>query len=185
MCERQIVQFFRTSSVKANWGEKRTYKITDIDFSHSPFNFNVTISSYVDGKCISKSVTMAEYFKDRYKIVLKEKNQPLFVVKKKNDVVLYLPSEICNHAGLPPEMRKDFRLMKILHMKSKVEPDQKLSIVEGLSKDLNKNSVLRDWGLQLTQKSEKILGEILDCPLMRDPINKSKTMDITRVNIAR
>ena len=56
---------------------------------------------------------MLEYYKMKYNITIKDKDQPLLYVNKK-DQTLYFPVELCNIATLPADFTRDARKMRDL-----------------------------------------------------------------------
>ena len=47
----------------ANWGNRRSYSVTDVDFSHSPTTMTFTFQD--------KEISVAEYFKKHYGMSVK------------------------------------------------------------------------------------------------------------------
>jgi len=61
------------SSVLTNYGKRRTYRITKIDYNMSPYS-----KFYHDKK--AGQVTFAEYYQDSYGLKVTAKNQPMVEV---------------------------------------------------------------------------------------------------------
>ena len=73
-----------------------------------------------------KTKTLEEYYKEKYKINIKDLTQPLILVKKKDaqgkDFDLYFVPEMCYLAGLDDEFLKDREFMKNLANYTKLDP---------------------------------------------------------------
>ena len=82
----------------------RIYQVDSITFEKTPRNTTIKDRN-------NQMVTIKQYFKDKYKVDLKD-NEPLFVVKRqfKDDVLL--PSSICYEASLPSSVTSNFHRMK-------------------------------------------------------------------------
>ena len=102
---------------------KKNYIIDDILFDRNPnkqdFNYN------------GKTMTIKEYYKDKYDIEIEDLSQPLLVVRRKNsegkDINLYFVPELCNFAGLDDEFLKDRDFMKKLANYTKLDPKDRIA----------------------------------------------------------
>lgn len=88
---------FSSKSVIADWGNKRTYIVTDVDFKKNPVSHKFMYND--------KMITVAEYFSSVYGKNISDYNQPLFLVKV-TDQDYYLPTEFCMLDGVPESIRK-------------------------------------------------------------------------------
>jgi len=88
---------FAGHSIIANWGNKRTYIVTDIEFASNP----LTMTFEYKGK----ETCVAEYFATCYNMHVTNPKQPLFLIKNQ-DRNFYLPPEFCLIDGVPDEIRK-------------------------------------------------------------------------------
>jgi len=73
--------------------------------------FSVNTYKFTDKKS-GKEISMKQYFYERYKINLYDKQPLLFV--NKPDGRIYLPTQICNEASLPEDFTKDNQKMRDL-----------------------------------------------------------------------
>ena len=60
----------------------------------------------------NQEVTMLQYFAERYKRDLDDKQPLLFINDRKNGTRKYLPVQLCNQANLPPDFTRDTRKMR-------------------------------------------------------------------------
>ena len=97
---------------------KRNYRIDDILFDRNPkkqtFNYE------------GKTVNLIEYYETAKKLKIKDQNQPLILVRKKDSqgepISLYFVPELCSLAGLEDDAVKDGRFMRELANYTKFEP---------------------------------------------------------------
>lgn len=85
----------------------KTYRVDDIDWTKSP-------KDAFDTK--NGPLTFADYYKTRYKITIRDMNQPLLMSKAKEkdirggrDQMIALIPELCRATGLSENMRNNFR----------------------------------------------------------------------------
>jgi len=94
----QVVKLeFCEKSIIADWGNQRTYFVTDVVFNVNP----VTMEFEHQGEVI----TVADYFFKCYNKRITQPKQPMFVVKVA-DKTHYLPTEFCLLDGVPDSVRK-------------------------------------------------------------------------------
>lgn len=84
------------SSVIADWGNKRTYQIADIDFTVNP-----TTKKFVYNNV---EICVSQYMKDVYNKNITDHAQPLIIVKH-GDQMIHLPPEFCRIDGVPDSIR--------------------------------------------------------------------------------
>lgn len=60
---------------------------------------------------MAEEVTMVEYFKKKYNIVI-DGNQPLLYVNNWQTDKIYLPTQLCNEASLPADFTQDTNKMR-------------------------------------------------------------------------
>ena len=97
---------------------KRNYRIDDILFDRNPkkqtFNYE------------GKTVNLIEYYETAKKLKIKDKDQPLILVRRKDSqgepISLYFIPELCSLAGLEDDAVKDGRFMRELANYTKFEP---------------------------------------------------------------
>ena len=106
-------------SFKVNYA-KRNYKIDEILFDQSPSNHND-----------KSGINLIKYYKTAHNIEIKDKNQPLILVRRKdsqgNPINLYFIPELCLLAGLDDEQRMNDEFMKKVAKYTKLEPDQRVN----------------------------------------------------------
>ena len=160
------------NSVLARYGNKRTYVINDVDYTHSPATCEF---EGPQGK-----MSIAEYFLKKYLLKIKDPNQPLLVsqLKQKDGKKqqIYLVPELCSLTGLPGELREDRNAMKQLATYTKLSPDQRSQQAQKLLQQFsqavmkNKKSTTTDkakelmdqWNLQIDFAPREIKGRLLD-----------------------
>lgn len=81
----------------ANWGNRRSYTVNDVDFKNNPTTMTFTFED--------KEISVAEYFKKHYGMSVKKVNQPLFLIKI-GENNFYLPPEFCLVDGVSEDIRK-------------------------------------------------------------------------------
>lgn len=111
---------FSGSSIVADWGNKRTYRVEDVDFERTPGVYEFMWND--------RMVKLAEYFKQVYDKSVSDVTQPCFVVKIGESEQL-LPSEFCLIDGVPDSIRKSAGMRDALAM-TRVSPQEKLRQVQ-------------------------------------------------------
>jgi aubergine-like protein len=119
---------------------KKNYIIDDILFDRNPKTQDFENDE-------GKTITLKDYYKDKYDIIIKDLSQPLLVSKRKDcngeDINLYFVPELCNLAGLDDEFIKDRDFMTKLANRTKLTPEDRIKktneflnlLVETKSKD--------------------------------------------------
>ena len=103
---------------------KKNYVIDDITFDANPEN---TDFKKDDGT----TMNLVKYYKESHQIDIKDKKQPLILVKKYDpqleiEKTLYFIPELCNLAGLDDSATKDFKFMKKLADFTKLNPSDRV-----------------------------------------------------------
>ena len=80
------------SSVIADWGHKRTYVISGVDFKTNPVNQKFEHNG--------TEISVAEYMAEVYQKHITDPKQPLILVKH-GDSQIHLPPEFCRIDGVP------------------------------------------------------------------------------------
>jgi len=78
---------------------------------------------------------MAQYFKDAYKMVFKDPNQPLFVTKSGGENI-YLPPEYCILDGVSDAIKKS-REMRDALSANRLNPQQKMKRIHQMAVELS------------------------------------------------
>ena len=119
---------------------KRNYHIDDILFDRSP-----KTQTFISN---GKTLKLSDYYEKEYKIKIKNVNQPLILVRKKDnngDVKnLFFIPELCYLSGLEDEDTKNGQFMKELAKLTKLEPNERIQktnefikLLEDSTKDKN------------------------------------------------
>lgn len=135
--EQMVKLEYSGQSVIANWGNRRTYIVTDIEFNLSP----VTMKFDFQGK----EICVAEYFKSHYNMVVRNPKQPLFLIKNQ-EKNFYLPPEFCLIDGVSDEVKKG-RGMRDALAQTRITPQDKIKKIENMAKELFNQKCIKDWGL--------------------------------------
>uniref|UniRef100_A0A8C5LYC6 Piwi-like protein 1 n=1 Tax=Leptobrachium leishanense TaxID=445787 RepID=A0A8C5LYC6_9ANUR len=141
----------------------RTYRVDEIFWNMNPQS---TFKKY-DGTDIS----FVEYYKTQYGIQIKDLQQPLIanIPKKvkpgeKAGPLLLIP-ELCHLTGLTDKMRSDFTVMKDLAVYTRLDPSQRVNVVDKFLNRINRDVIvqkeLRDWGLSFDSKLLMFQGRTL------------------------
>ena len=113
----QLVRMeFSGKSIIADWGNKRTYRVDDVDFEKTPVTYEFMWND--------RPTKLAEYFKTAYGKSVSHFNQPCFLVKM-GDQDQYLPSEFCLLDGVPDSIRKGAGMRDALAM-TRISPREKI-----------------------------------------------------------
>ena len=99
---------------------KRNYLIDDISFDKNPKSQTINYDN--------KTITLEEYYFIRYAIKIKDLEQPLLVVHKKdgNEKDLHFIPELCYLSGLDDKFVKDRDFMKQLSYFTKLTPKERI-----------------------------------------------------------
>ena len=124
---------------------KKNYRIDEILFDRSPatqtFNYE------------GKTLNLIQYYEKVYQIKIKNKDQPLILVRKKdaqgNPLNLYFVPELCNLVGIDEDDIVNNKFMKEVSQYTKMEPDEKVAKINDfmnllLNKDED-NSTPEKW----------------------------------------
>ena len=159
---------------------KKNYIIDDISFDRDPKSHNFMH----DGK----TKTLEEYYKEKYKINIKDLTQPLIVVKKKDaqgkDFDLYFVPEMCYLAGLDDEFLKDREFMKNLANYTKLDPKFRITKTNEFLKLLveTKNKEIKRDGKVLKELSSKEKSELYGIEISAlDQLHKAYNMKDTEL----
>ena len=129
---------------------KKNFVIDDILFDRNP--------SIQDFMYDGKKVVLKDYYEKKYKIKIKNLNQPLLVVKKvdstQKEINLYFVPELCNLAGLDDEFIKDRDFMKQLANFTKLTPKDRITKTNEFLKLLVNNEKKKPDQLSAKEKSE-------------------------------
>ena len=135
---------------------KGNFRIDDIDFDLSPSNQVINYEG--------KSRNLVEYYKIHHKLNIKNKQQPLIVVKTKDAQGStknnhYIP-ELCSLAGLEDSDTKNGNFMKELAYYTKLEPNEKVKKINEFIKLLDDDSTDEKHPISAKKKKENYGIEI-------------------------
>ena len=109
---------------------KKNYIISDIDFDKNPVNKTCNYNG--------KTIKLSDYYKDVYKINIKNKDQPLLIVEGKQPqgkkIDLFFIPELCTLSGLDDEDTKNRYFMKDLAKNTKFHPNDKVYYINNFLK---------------------------------------------------
>lgn len=113
----------------------QTYRVDDVDFEATPL-------STFDQK--GTQVTYADYYLNRYNIVIRDKKQPMLVSNPKardkrdgRNQLIYLIPELCRATGLTDKMRSNFQLMRSMAGHTQMDPERRKARLLTLSRRLH------------------------------------------------
>lgn len=138
----------------ADWGNKRTYIVSDVDFEKNPethtFCFN------------GKDTKISDYFQKVYDKTLKDFNQPLFKIQV-SDEDYFLPPEFCLIDGVPDSIRKSAGMRDAL-AKTRVTPQEKIDKIQNMCDLLMQQKAVKNWGLEIEQVPISLTSTVLSSP---------------------
>jgi len=102
---------------------KRNYIIDEIDFDLNPVNKKL---NYED-----ETINHIEYYKKAYNIDIKNKDQPLIIVRKKDSKSIYFIPELCYLVGIDESDTTNKKFMKKVSECTKMDPTQKVLETNG------------------------------------------------------
>ena len=159
---------------------KKKYKIDEILFDRNPVNQTL----YSNGK----TLTLKNYYIEKYKIDIKNNNQPLILNYKKGPqgqilTTYYIP-ELCTFSGLDEMQQKDNYFMKELSRITKIDPETRVKQTNKfleLLKDENKKGEgqlsskekLEQYGIVVQPPQESFYGYLMEEPKILAGRNKT------------
>ena len=160
-CQSEIKEDLSGRSFKVSYGNENKYKIDDILFDRSPkqqtLNYN------------GKSVKLVDYYNAKYKLKIKDPNQPLILVrsKSKNGEIQnnYFIPELCSLENLEDSAKKDGNFMKLLAKYTKLEPTERVQKTNEFIKLLVDPTKSKDHPERLSAKEKSELYGIKVKPL--------------------
>ena len=155
---RQLVRMeFCGKSIIADWGNKRTYRVDDVDFEKTP-----VVYEFVYNNVPTK---IAQYFATVHGKNVTDFNQPCFLVKM-GDQEQYLPSEFCLLDGVPDSIRKGAGMRDALAM-TRISPTEKIKQIQQMVDLLAQQNSMRNWGLQVEEVPISLDSFVLGAPMMQ------------------
>ena len=136
------------SSVLTNYGKRRTYRITKIDYKMSPQS-----KFYHEKK--AGQVTFAEYYQESYGLKVTAKNQPMVEVVLRveklttkegvqtKEILGYLVPEFISLTGMSDEQRANYNTMKDIAPYTKLHPADRVQETTDLVTIMNDSGRIR------------------------------------------
>ncbi|XP_060827964.1 piwi-like protein Siwi [Bombus pascuorum] len=146
-----------------------TYRISDIDYDVGP---DSTFLLKNGGK-----ITYRDYYKNKYRITIREKRQPLLITRARprdrrsgQCELIYLVPELCRATGLTDKMRENFGLMRSLAEYTRVSPDSRMKKLMDFNNRLRSEPAivaeLSQWNLTLADRLLDVPARVLDAELI-------------------
>ena len=137
-----INEYFRSHrTVLTKYGNLRTYKISSINFDKTPKNTSIKIKD-INGKV--NNVSLSNYFYNQYGVKIKDENQPLIEVEKKDKnaessvvEIIYLVPELVCLTGLEDNTASADNTRRKITTKTKMRPGDKIKAINGINNLLN------------------------------------------------
>lgn len=114
-----------------------TYKVDDIDWEQNP-------DSEFDTRDGPESY--AHYYERRYRLKVRDRRQPLLVVKPKaknirggKDQLILLVPELCRATGITDQMRNNFQLMRDMAEHTRLSPRENVDRLNTFNRRLQEN----------------------------------------------
>lgn len=159
-------------TVLTSYGSMRAYRIDRIEFEKTPINTSCNIKTPEGVKTIS----LYNYYKNQYKIDIKDKDQPLLAAERKikeknlltngqdnnkNNVdIIYLVPELVFITGIENDKGSRGRRQDII-LKTKTNPNQRMGEINKIHDLINYNipKQYKRNGIVITNKSSKELAQ--------------------------
>jgi len=132
-------QEFIGQSIIANYGNKRTYIVTDLNFEEGPGKKSFELKN-------GDKMSVAEYFYKTYKLKVCDHNQPMVVIGHGTKII-NIPSEFCLRDGVPDSVRNCGKSMRQLLNSVKQSPNQKMESITKMINKLFKMSKWKEWDI--------------------------------------
>jgi len=151
----QIVRAeFVGQSIISDWGNQRTYFVTDVVFDSNPVTKTF---EWRDGE-----ISVADYFLRHYQKKITMPTQPLFLIKIAEDMH-YLPTEFCLLDGVPDSVRKGPGMRDAL-AKTRIMPGDKMRKIQDMVKNLFQQKAIKDWDLIIEPQPVAMETNVLAAP---------------------
>ena len=145
---------FSGRSIIADWGNKRTYRVDDVDFERTPVNYEFVYNEV--------PIKLAQYFAQVHGKNVTDFNQPCFLVKM-GDQETFLPSEFCLLDGVPDSIRKGAGMRDAL-AHTRISPRDKINQIQQMVDLLAKQNAMKNWGLEIEQVPISLDSFVLGAP---------------------
>jgi hypothetical protein len=113
---------------------------------------------------------MWRYFQEVYNIKLDTKQPLLYVNQRRNgkDERIYLPTQCCFEANLPPDFTKDQRKMRDIQAYKLVTAQKRLERICKMITKFQDDATLKEWGVEVNSQMTYIEGKKLQPPNIID-----------------
>lgn len=135
----------------ADWGNKRVYMISDIDFKSNPVS-----KKFIHN---GEEKSIAQYMNDVYNKEIKDFNQPLIVVKH-GDEFIHLPPEFCRIDGVPDSIRASPGMRDALAV-CRTTPEAKMREVVQMMQTLMQQQVLKDFEVSVNSAPVELTNQMV------------------------
>ena len=98
--QKSVNDEFKGAIVMACYGHHKTYKVSSVRFDMCP-----STCKFEQGEA-GTTISMVQYFRQKYDKQILHLNQPLFEIKQKRQNI-YLPPELCMLVGIPQKVREN------------------------------------------------------------------------------
>lgn len=137
-----------------------TYRVDDVDFNKSPKD--------TFQKRNGESIAYKTYYEDKYKLIIKDENQPMLISNAKardiragREQVLVLVPELCKATGLTDQNRANFTMMRGLANHTQMDPTRRKNRLLEFSRSLHNS---KESMAQLTAFKTSIDQNIIEFP---------------------
>ena len=128
-------------TVLAKYGNLRTYKINLINYDKNPKNTSINIKD-IHGNI--NSVSLTNYYRNQYGVIIKDETQPLIEVErlKKGETseteTIYLVPELVFLTGLEEKSTANDNITRRkITTKTKMKPSDKIKAIKGINELIN------------------------------------------------
>lgn len=116
----------------------------------------------------NQEVTMLQYFAERYKRDLDDKQPLLFINDRKNGTRKYLPAQLCNQANLPPDFTRDTRKMREIQQYKITSAQERMEKINQIVAKFQDDEEFARWGIALQTVMPSLDGHKLPKPTIDD-----------------
>jgi len=161
---------------------QKSYRVTDVDFSKGVRD---TFPRRINKEGETEATSFCQYYSEVYKRHITDFRQPLLVCTRRKSSLFLVP-ELCLLTGMTDAMRSDFKVMKAVAQHTNKAPLMRLKqiyeMVEKLKSSKDAQSVLNEWGMDITGDWAQVRGRALPGQSITFAGGKSVEVDTRRVN---
>ena len=120
---------------------------------------------------VDLGITVEQYYKNQYGVVLRLPNMPCVWVGPKQKTI-YVPMEFCSMEKQPMPLKKklpDDAIAKMIRATAVKPEDRQKKIIEGLKKNnamYRDDPFAREFGINVAGEMAKLTGRVLDAPII-------------------